>query len=270
MSTNAATFRALRDAPHTSVSATKTFIRCPAQYEHRYLLSTPPSHRSIPLVLGGAVHQALEQFYLFHAEHHDDPPLELLLDTFSSSWRRGVLGDPPVKGDNIDGDRDMGVELLKVFHEQAPRPAAVLATELPFALPLVDPHTEEIEDRLLVGSVDAVVADETGHIKILEHKTAKRKWGQVELVYDVQPSVYQLATRKMGFGTRLGIEYQFLMKLKTPRLEVVEIFRNGQQEDEALEVIRQVLKAVDSGIFYPVRSWACNDCEFAHACNLDG
>ena len=267
MSANAATFRALRDAPHTSVSATKTYVRCPALYQHRYLLKTDPSHRSVPLVLGRAFHEALEQFYIYHAERHDDPPLDLLLDSFTTSWRRGVVGDPPIRGDDIDADRETGVNLLRVFYEEAPRPAEVLAVEQPFALPIVDPQTSETDERLLVGSIDAIVVDEDGRITILEHKTAKRAWGQVELAYDTQPSIYQLAARELGLTKAPGIEYQFLMKLKKPRLEVVEVHRTREQEEEALEAIRQVLRAVDNEIFFRVRSWACADCQYGYCCS---
>jgi len=209
----------------------------------------------------------LEQYYLFHAEQRDTPPLELLLDSYASYWRRGVLGDPPLRGDNIDADREMGINLLKVFHDDAPKPAEILAVELPFAIPLVDPRTGEVDERLLVGSIDAIVADANGRLKILEHKTAKRKWGQVELQHDPQPSVYQYAARVLGVAYNPGIEYQFLMKLKKPRLDIVEVFRTREQEAEALELIRQVLKAVDNGVFFKLRSWACGNCEYAHACN---
>jgi hypothetical protein len=27
-----------------------------------------------------------------------------------------------------------------------------------------------------------------------------------------------------------------------------------------------VLRAVDAGVAYPVRGWACKDCQFSHAC----
>jgi len=62
------------------------------------------------------------------------------------------------------------------------------------------------------------------------------------------------------------LRYDFLLKLKRPVLESVEVHRTPQQEQEALLIFKQVLRAIDAGIHYPVRGWMCNNCEYAHAC----
>ena len=252
---------ALRDAPHCSVSSVKTYLMCPDKYRHRYIERTESSHRNVALVIGRSVHDALEQFYTYHAEKHDDPPVDLLTDTFSTSWRRGLVGDPPVKAEDIGKDKDLGVALMETFHEQAPRPLEVLAVEEAFAIPVA-----EDDDRLLVGAIDALVVDDDGRVVLVESKTAKRRWSKDQLAYDFQVSVYQMAVREMGLAESPAIRFDFLLKLKNPAFETAEIFRSPEQEQEALLIFRQVLRAVDAGIFYPVRGWMCGDCEFAHAC----
>ena len=252
---------ALRDAPHCSVSSIKTYLMCPMKYAHRYVHRTEASHRNVALVMGRSVHDGLESFYLYHAEKGDDPPVELLTDTFSTSWRRGLVGDPPVKAEDIGKDKDQGIALMQVFHQQAPRPLEVLAVEEAFAIPVA-----EDDDRLLVGAIDALVVDEDGRVVLVESKTAKRRWAKDQLAYDFQPTIYQLAARGMGLAEHPAIRFDFLLKLKNPAFETADIFRSPEQEQEALHVFRQVLRAIDVGIFYPVRSWACSDCEYAHAC----
>ena len=253
---------ALRDADHISVSSVKSHMLCSQKHYFRYHTDVDPSHRSIPLIVGKAVHDSLESFYRFHQEHADDPPVELLLDTFTTSWRRAVLGDPPVRSDDIGKDMDVGVGLVRAFHEQAPRPKQVIGVEEAFALELED----DPDGRLIVGAIDAVVVDDQDQVVVVESKTAKRRWPAVQLEHDFQVSVYQLAARMMDLHNPV-LRYDFLLKLKKPLLESVEVHRTAQQEREALLIFRQVTRAIDNGIHYPVRGWMCGDCEFAHVCN---
>jgi putative RecB family exonuclease len=252
---------ALRDAPHVSVSSVKSYLICPQKHHFRYHTDVEASHRSIPLVMGKSVHDALESFYIFYQEHGDDPPVEALLDTFSSSWRRGVIGDPPIKSDDIGADKDLGVGLVQAFYDQAPRPKKVISVEDAFALDLEgDP-----QGRLIVGAIDAVVIDDKDRVVVVENKTAARRWPPVQLEHDFQVSVYQQAVRTMDIVDPV-LRFDFVLKLKKPVVESVEVHRTPFQEQEALSIFRQVLRAVDEGIFYPVRSWACANCEYSHAC----
>ena len=155
----------------------------------------------------------------------------------------------------------MGIALVRTFHEQVPRPLDVLAVEEAFAIPVA-----EDDEHLLVGAIDALVVDEDGRVVLVESKTAKRRWSKDQLAYDFQVSVYQMAVQEMGLAESPVIRFDFLLKLKNPAFETAEIFRSPEQEQEALHAFRQVLRAIDAGIFYPVRSWACSDCEFAHTC----
>ena len=255
---------ALRDAPHCSVSSIKSYLMCPMKYAHRYIRKTESSHRNVALVLGRSVHDALESFYLFCHEQGGEPPVELLTDTFATSWRRGLLGDPPVKADDIGKDMDQGIALIRTFHDQAPRPLRILAVEEAFAIPIA-----EDDERLLVGAIDAMVVDEDGRVVLVESKTAKRRWAKDQLANDFQPTIYQMAAREMHLADNPTIRFDFLLKLKAPAFESTEVHRSKAQEQEAMNVIRKVLRAVDADIFYPVRSWACNDCEYAHACNSE-
>ena len=253
---------ALRDAPHVSVSSVKSYLMCPMKHFFRYHSDVEASHRSIALVMGKSVHDSLEAFYRYHQEREEDPTVELLLDTFSSSWRRGMLGGPPVRSDDVGRDKDVGVGLVQTFYEQAPRPKEVLGVEDAFALDL----NGDPQGRLIVGAVDAVVVDQEGRVVVVESKTAKRRWPAVQLGHDFQVAVYQQAVRKMSIADNPVLRFDFLLKLKTPVLESAVVHRTAQQEQEALLIFKQVLRAVDAGIHYPVRGWMCGDCEFAHAC----
>jgi len=259
--------QALRDAPHVSVSAIKGYLRCPQQHFYRYFSDLEPSHRNIALVVGRAVHDALESFYRYRMVEKDDPPVELLTDTFVTSWKRGLVGDPPIKCDDLNAERDRSMELLRVFHEQVARPAQVLAVEEAFALDLKNPDTGEVSNRLVVGAIDALAVDEQGRTVIIESKTAARSWPAVQLVHDPQVTLYKMAVREMGVADEPVLQFHFLKKTKTPSFEVAEVIRTTEQELEVRRLFWQVLRAIDAEIFYPIRSWACGSCEYSHACN---
>ena len=257
---------ALRDAEHVSVSSLKTYLMCPMKHAHRYLLRTEASHRSIALVLGVSVHEAVAEYYRFISEKGESPPPEFMTDALDTAWKGFEENGPPLKSDDLGRDKDLGIALVRTFREQATRPTKILAVEEPFAVSVVAPDTGEVQDRLLVGAIDAIVADEEGRVVLLELKTAKRRWSRDQLTYDLQPTVYQLAVRQLGLAEHPVLRYDFLLKLKKPCLESVEVTRSEGLEREAQVVITKVQRAVDAGIHYPVRSWACADCEFAHAC----
>ena len=257
---------ALRDAPHTSISAIKSYLICPMKHCHRYVLRSESTHRSVNLVLGSAVHEAIAAFYVGLGAAGKAPTEAELLSAFDDAWSRDLERDPPVRSDDIGADKELGVALVKAFHESAPRPVRIVAVEHPFAIPLRSPSGDETSDQLIVGAIDAVVADEAGQVTLLEAKTAKRRWAAVQLQYDIQPTIYRIASRELGIAADPALRFDFVLKLKKPVFEPVQVTRTDDDETEALTILWQVCRAVDAGVFYRVRSWACADCEFGHLC----
>lgn len=47
------------------------------------------------------------------------------------------------------------------------------------------------------------------------------------------------------------------MKTRTPAIPIAEVDRNQADEDDLLRTVGGVLKAIDAGVSYPVRGWAC-------------
>jgi putative RecB family exonuclease len=248
---------------HVSVSSVTTYIRCPRQYEHRYQLGTPPSHRPGSLAFGSAVHSALALFYGRLMQGMAEPSVEELADELSDAWSRELHDDIPVLFDNDDtpdGLRDRGVAMLRVFHEKAPRPACVLAVEDSFRIEVVDDETGEVLPDF-VGRFDALVEDDDGRTRLLEHKTAARRYSESKLAHDLQPSAYSLALSRMGIKAR--VTYQVLLKTKVPALELYEVERGPQDYRDLIETIIGVHRAVEAGAFHPIRDWWCQGCPYA-------
>lgn len=258
----------LRAEKHISISALGTYLRCPRQYQHRYILRTPPSHRAAALAFGTAIHVALALFYQRIMEGQEEPCSEELADSFSDRWTRELEGDIPVLldgKDTPDSARDKGVAMIKIFHEQAPRPHKVLGVEEPFSIEVIDPRTGTPFAERLVGVFDAVVQDEDGAYRVLEHKTAARRWNQTRLDHDLQVTGYTLAAPLVGLPAAT-VTLQVLLKTKTPALEIYNPARTDRDRQDLLETISGILCAVKAGAFYPVRDWPCGSCEYAGPC----
>ena len=259
---------ALRAEKHISISALGSYLRCPASYAHRYIYRTPPSHRPVPLVFGSAIHTALALFYQLPLEGQAKPTCEELQACFSDAWSHQFDGNIPVLfdgKDTADSLRDKGMEMLKVFHEQASRPHKVIGVEEPFSIEVIDPRTGTPFAERLVGVFDAVVQDEDGSYCILEHKTAARRWDKTRLDHDLQVTAYTHAAPMVGLPGA-SVTLQVLLKTKTPALELYSPTRTDRDRQDLLQVISGVLCAIKVGAFYPVRDWPCGSCQFAGPC----
>jgi putative RecB family exonuclease len=259
---------AVRAAPHVSHSSLATYMRCPRQYEARYVLRLPAETRAVSLAFGSAIHEALAFFYAALRDHRPEPSLEELVPVFEEAWAHQLEDSVPVLFDERDTAASMvvtGTALLACFLKEAPRPAEVLAVEAPFCVEVVDPETGEVLTERLVGVFDAVVKERDGSLRILEHKTAARRWTEDRLAFDLQPTAYTLAAPALGYEGA-AVTIQLLLKAKKPGFEALTVTRIEQDRRDLLRTISGVLAAVRAGAFYPVRDWHCRGCAYAGAC----
>ena len=257
----------LRQGLHVSYSQVRSFLVCPAKFQHAYILETEPSHRPVALVLGGSVHHALAQYYGHVHQTGEKMPLEGLCAAFRDRFDAELDKKVPIRfDDRADSGAviDQGVALLAAFYEQADTPN-VVAVEQPFSVELVDPVTGEVLDLHLVGAFDLMVR-EHGRPVVVEHKTAARKYTREQLAWDLQPSVYAYAANEMGMGS-VGLRYQLLLKTRTPGIEICDIERTPAHIREMVTTVTTVLRAVEHDVFYRNRGWACGDCQYGYRCD---
>jgi len=257
----------LRKEEHISVSALNTYIRCPKQWQHRYLLKTEASHRASALAFGTAIHKALAAHYEALNDGKEELSHEALSTVFRDSWAFQLDGEVPVllsDKESVDGLTDTGIKMLEVFLDKAPRYAGVAEVEMPWSIELVDEQTGEALPRL-VGVFDAVVRNGDGGYLVLEHKTGARRFSEDRVAYDTQVTVYGLAAKLMGLG-EAPVAIQLLTKTKNPAFELYETRRTAADRKDFIEMAVGVTRAIKAGAFYPVRDWPCRGCEYAHRC----
>ena len=257
----------LRKRPHISYSAIRSFLWCPQKFYYSYTEKREPSHKPIALILGGAVHKALEVFYK-HAQVTGEKLCEEgLLAAFRDRVDCELDSPVPIRldtGGEGDDMIDVGVSLLRAFFEQVEVPQ-VLGVEVPFAAPLIDPATGEVFGAPLIGCIDLLV-ENNGLPLVVEHKTTARKYSREQLSYELQPSCYQYAATHLGMSNA-RLLYQFLVKGRNPSVQHCFVERTDAHVREMLSTFCEVVRCVDAGRFWRVRSWACKDCTFAYLCN---
>jgi len=258
----------LRAEAHMSVSAIATYMQCPRKYELSYLCKVPPTHRPGPLSFGSAVHEALAVYYDALRMAKPEPSKQALAEAFVKAWRAQLTSPIPTLLDAEQTEQQVeesGVALVEAFHDLAPRPHRVIEVEMPFSIELAHPDTGEVLQERLIGVFDAVVQDQDGRFRVLEHKTASRRWTEDRLSFDSQLTGYSIAAAATGLGDA-GITVQLLLKLKKPALELYHPTRTDDDRKDFLRLVFGVHRAIQAGAFFARRDWSCKTCPWAGPC----
>jgi hypothetical protein len=196
-----------------------------------------------------------------------EPTPEELAAAFSDAWTRELASPIPVlldKDQTTDGLRDKGIQMVRLFHAEAPRPHLVVGVEEAFSVEVSDPATGEVYEERLVGAFDAISQDQAGQHNILEHKTGARKRS---FDGDLQGAAYSTVVAPLiGLGDNVSVTYQLLTKTKVPQFVLETVRFTAADERDFLRTVAGVLAAIRAGSFYPRRDWQCRSCAFAGPC----
>jgi putative RecB family exonuclease len=267
---NQAAIKQLFAGDHVSYSRLYKYKMCPRAYRFRYMDRAPPETRASTLVFGSAIHEALAHFYEKLRDNQPEPTHDELSKVFSDYFQVELTKKPPVifpEKEDAEILLTKGIDMLAVFHEQAERPYRVVAVESPFAVELTDDLTGVV--TRFVGIFDCVVQDADGRYRILEHKTAAKRWTtEGRLKNDGQVTAYGYVAPQVGFG-QADVTIQLLLKTKKPAFETYTPQRTDTDRAEFIETVTGVLRAVDAEAFYVCRDWHCKTCEFASRCSAE-
>ena len=256
----------LRALPHISVSQLKAFIGCARKHRLHYIDRLEPAFRPVALAMGSAWHETIGQLLL--CARDGNKPNGELHDVLRDALARELHADRvPVLFDDDEDEGllvDRAMTMLDVFVQQFELPEQVLGVEVAFSMDLVDHETGEVLPVPLIGALDAIVAKK-GVPKVIELKTGKRRWCQDQLAFDLQPTAYKLAAEELGY-MQPKVELVLTTKGKAPALQVEEFVRTDADERDLVATAFGVLRAVDAGVDYPTRCWACRGCAYQGAC----
>lgn len=260
------TLSELRKRRHLSVSAIKCFLSCPRKYHLAYVERARADYYPAALALGSAWHGAIASWLDGEA---DAGALEAELR--ADLQERLRRDDLPVLFDDPEEDAEHftegAVKMFKAFRECVRPPKKVLGTEIPFETAIADPRTGEALPVPVVGAIDAVVVEEDGLGRLWELKTAAKKWpssgGATE--FDPQVTLYRKAARELGYQS-IGLRILVTTKAKDTQVQILDVERSDADEAELAELFFDVYRAIEAGVSFRQRGWACRSCQYASSC----
>lgn len=260
------TLEALRAEPHLSVHSIRTWVDCPRKWRLRYLDRVRPAFRSIALALGTSIHRAVGHVLLERSAGHR-ANRKRAVDLLNTTLHAEIHSEgPPVLLEDNETEADLHEQasaMLNAVIEAMPRPERVIGVEVPFRLELPDAVGGTLA-LPLVGSIDAVTV-ESGCPVYTELKTAKRRWSEDQLAFDMQLTAYGMALRAKGFE-RPKPRLLAVTKAKTPVVQMESPHRGPQDERDFVATAASMLRGIRAGVDHPVRGWACKTCNVAGAC----
>ena len=241
--------------PHGYISKSQTemFLRCPRQYEYRYIagLKEPPG---VSLIQGICVHGALDMNNKHKIKEHEDLPAKLLVEKFTDDFETQCFDINQWEEPKDVVISESGKLINEYMIREAPLIQPLKAEEKIEGVAQYEDGTE----IKLVAIVDVMEENQIGDYKVTGRKKSKP---------EVDGSL------QLGLETFLtGIRNTYLMLLLKKKFETYKQVHcvTDSQISWTLEVIRSVAKAISAGNF-PVCdpcSWACSAtyCGYHHRC----
>lgn len=220
---------------HLSASSIGMLMRCPRQFQHRYLRGEK-ERPGESLVIGGSFHNTLEWNYQTKIQSHVDQPLEDALQYFYD------VAMPKAIEDNGGADFIQWDDKPETAVSDAER---ITAAYYRHVVPRIQPISTEQKFSIevpgvevpVIGYIDVQEAD-----RVLDTKTGKQASRKVK------PS-WQLQGRTYSFATQKPTEYHSISRAKTPTivtaLESADMIVPVPTEQQMGEFTRLVNTAAD-------------------------
>ena len=262
-----------------SASSLRVLQECPRQFLLQYLRGLPRERVSSRMLLGTAVHAALESWY--RALQAGSPPPELveLVETAAGTLQKEMSGPVPVEFGEDETADDLVHEaerVLEAFLAAPYRPAKVIGVEEGFGLEVRDQRGRLLFEELVVGFLDLVVEEEDCGVAIIDHKISSRLAVPKSTELETQLLLYAWVGDQL-YGDRgpVRLKHHVLVRGKSGvRVELVDIPRSSHDTEEAFDAICSGLELVQVAVEHPRpeqllgrhRSWRCGGCGYRERC----
>lgn len=157
------------------------YLNCPLSFYYKYIAKIQLPQKQVHLVFGSAVHAAVEEIYNKH-----DP-----YEAFKREFDKKKLLEEERK--DFKSFYDLGIEMIKNYEKEHVTldnlyNLANGKSELYIKRKLINPMTGEESTLPMSGRLDRLTDDG----RIIEYKTAGKKWTKEDLSYKLQTNLYNL------------------------------------------------------------------------------
>ncbi len=254
----------------------ESYLNCP----RKYFYSRDPDLRrqyskaSPHLVLGNAVHDALEKFFDLSKVPASDRTLETLNNLLRDAWAgRGIFKrngwkQKKVREEAFEGNREnekawgqKGLNMLYRFFQTQDTTTVPLTTEQFHELRLTD-------DVTLGGKIDRIDRTPEGELIVIDYKTGKPPWEKDPAKVaekDLQLTAYALVVSTKFRGTVARCSFLYL----NDELEIgfkPDDALIARKKDEILTVCGRMLADWKTEDFDATPNPLCGWCDFSEIC----
>jgi len=282
--------------PYLSASSIATMLRCPKQFKFRYVdgIILPPN---IAMLSGTVVHSAFEEYYKdvltgSPTRMSQDMVVELAEETLEEKTQEEDIevrvDDKKLARTHIKNAVDayiptVGKYVDPVLVEDEVRYESRCGVEVLGYLDLVRYPMEEEQ-----AFNEKLADDDRIKTVVSDYKVTKKKWNINQLINSLQFNIYALATEIKDIeitnlvksekkvkdlpkkDDKEASQLQSSTKDINSNLRLLRHRFNGEEFDHLENLIEDVAKTIDSGIFMPCdpSSWCCNEtwCGYWHLC----
>ena len=256
---------------HFSYSSMTAFQDCPRRWHYHYRVRAPRESVSGSLLLGAALHTALEQIHLAWLGGQRLPVAQAMA-AFDAHWRRETDGQTVLfnRDENPAGLRALACELLSLYSQDClPSQGMFLAVEERVAITLPSLSVP------VAGRLDALV-DSGQALVVVDAKTSKAAYTQQKLA----PAAAQLSFYASGvealarqLGKPLAGRFLVFRKIKRPRIDTVDVSLSPGEVQRTHRMLAEtwaLIEAAHRADSFPTRpSWMCGQCPFQERCLHD-
>lgn len=253
---------------HFSYSSMTAFQGCPRKWDYHYRLRAPRESVSGSLLLGAALHAALEQINLAWLGGQR-LPVSQAVASFDARWRHEADGQTVLfnQDENDAGLRALACELLSLYSKDClSSQGRLLAVEERATIALPGMSVP------VVGRLDALV-DGGKALVVVDFKTSKAAFTQQKLALAAaQLSFYASGVEPLArqLGKPLAGRFLVFRKIKRPRIDAVEVplsCGDVQRTHRMLAETWVLIEAAHRADSFPARpSWMCRQCPFQERC----
>lgn len=250
---------------YLSVSQVKKFLKCPKQYEYKYINKMKETKGS-GLVLGSAFHRGMQMASIKKVVEGEILQTKDVLDIYSESFDYQVENHDIEWGeDDPDKVKDDGSQMMEKFYDEV---GVLFTPKLNHeGMPMVEQkHVFDIVPGLPT-MVYMDMVDEHGIVR--DYKTSKKSPSKNIIDETIQLPVYSLAYRDLIGEKEKGISLDYAINLKKEK-KIMQMTSGpvaDERNDRVKETFVGVAKQINAGIFYPnEESNACGYCSFKDIC----
>jgi CRISPR/Cas system-associated exonuclease Cas4 (RecB family) len=249
--------------PHFSVTQLRTYLECPFKYYLAYEEKLQWERVPSGVAFGSAMHRTIEEFNRALIDGRMDE--KAVIAFFADEWRRegGREEIEYRKPDEREELMGKGKRLVQLYCQQFAdmKPQAVERT---FRLPILDVSTGLFESsRDILGKIDLISDD-----GVIELKTSARSINQRMADTSLQLTLYSWAYRIIYGREEKSLKTVALLKTAKSKIQTVETCRTAEDHSRLMELISQVIRAVELRVFYrnPATRYGCDGCVYRMAC----